>query len=541
MSFCRAGAGHLRGPSKALHFAARCPWVRRCRSGPGMAAGATELMTKGRRVRRARCRWPAVLVATATGLLVLVLPAPSFAGRTPGGSADGVLGSTISKRSAIPCQELCATPFMAHVASSLIPNSTRQANDDSPAFTDPEPPPKGFVHLDLWPHGRGTIKATTDNADPGESANPVHCGLETGGSCTGTYLPGRVVRLEARPDSTERLSTFEAWSDNRCPTGPVCEIRVDADPVSQSVAALFSPQPVIVFMQPSSDRSTVTSVPPGMMCEGSPDPAENVSCIAEFPLFSEVSLVAEGTEPVWGPDCDSAVGATCHLSVKMARPVNVGFHGIDPGHWGGGGNLGVYFYVVKAGTGEGRVHSRLIDCGSRCTTSGLFGKPLTLTAAPDAGSRFVGWKGGCGRAPRCELFMGPVTRVVAVFDTAAPPRTRDAPLGKKGGGRGGNAGGGSGKGEGRPFKANFGDIEIRRVRGRRVIHFSIGVSSRATVRARLGRKSRTVASRTWQVGSGAHRLRLRLAPKARNGLYRLRVSARGQAGTTRVFTRRLRW
>jgi hypothetical protein len=508
-------------------------------------------MTEGRRIPTACCRWTAVLVATAAALLVLVLPTPSPADRTPSASVDDALGSTISRRSGVSCPELCATAFMTR-PRKLITNSTRQANGDPPfVLPGSEPPPKGFVHLDLWPHGRGAITATIDNPAPGESAEPLRCGLDATGprdrgvSCTGTYLPGRVVRLEARPHSArpgsnDPPSTFEAWSDNRCPTGPVCEIRVDADPVSQSVTAVFSPQPVFVIIYPSPDPATVRSVPPGIMCEG-PIDFRGPSCSAEFPLLTDVTLVAEGTNPVWGPDCDSAEGATCHLKVGMTRHVTVRFDGEDPGPWPHGGELGAHFYVVKAGTGKGTVRGRLIDCGSRCTTTGLFGKPQTLTADPDAGSRFVGWKGACGSAPRCELFIGPVTRVVAVFDTAPPVRRRDAPLAKKGGGRGGNPGVSSGKGNGGTFTADFGDLEIRRVRGRRLIQFNVAVSSPATVRARLGRKARTVVSRTWQVGSGTHRLRLRVARKARNGLYRLRVSARGQAGTTRVFTRRLRW
>jgi hypothetical protein len=416
-------------------------------------------------------------------------------------------------------------------ANTRILHNTRQAADDPPFYPPgTAPPPKGFVHLHLWPHGRGTVTATIDNPAPGESVHP-----------TGTYLPGRVVRLEARPDSTEGPSAFGAWSDNRCPAGPVCELRMDADPASQSIAALFSPQPVIVAMLPSSDRATVTSVPPGIMCEGSDRP-EGVFCsAADFPLFTDVALSAEGTDPVWGPQCDRVVGATCYVSVQMTRNVAVGFHGKDPGPTPGGGYLGVHFHVVKAGTGSGRVQGKLIDCGRKCTTDGPFGTPQTLTADPDAGSRFVGWKGACGRAPRCGLFMGPVTRLAAVFDVAATARPTGAPGGKKRGGGDGNAGTGSREGRRTAFKANIGDIEIRRVRGRRVIQFRVRVSSRATVRARLGRKAGSVVARTWQVRSGVRQLRLRVPRKARSGLYRLRISARGHTGTTKVFTRPLMW
>jgi hypothetical protein len=88
-------------------------------------------------------------------------------------------------------------------------------------------------------------------------------------------------------------------------------------------------------------------------------------------------------------------------------------------------------------------------------------------------------------------------------------------------------------------------VRVRRiaVRGsgrRRVILIRIGVNARATVRARLLRGRRQVASRRWRVRAGQRVLRMRVPARARRGVYRLRLTIRDSTGQTRRVTRSVR-
>ncbi len=74
--------------------------------------------------------------------------------------------------------------------------------------------------------------------------------------------------------------------------------------------------------------------------------------------------------------------------------------------------------VVLAGTGMGTVTSSPsgIDCGSDCSEPFDAGTVVTLTAAPDAGSTFMGWSGGgCTGTGSCVATVTAVTAVAATF------------------------------------------------------------------------------------------------------------------------------
>ena len=71
-----------------------------------------------------------------------------------------------------------------------------------------------------------------------------------------------------------------------------------------------------------------------------------------------------------------------------------------------------------------------LDCGTVCTASFGFGKPITLTANPDDGSLFDGWNGVCARTQlTCTFPAGPITSIRAVFTRdATAPTTPGVPV-----------------------------------------------------------------------------------------------------------------
>src|SRR6266498_145715 len=75
--------------------------------------------------------------------------------------------------------------------------------------------------------------------------------------------------------------------------------------------------------------------------------------------------------------------------------------------------------VVKIGAGSGTVTSAPvgINCGASCSASYSSGTAVTLTAAPAAGSTFIGWSGGgCSGAGSCTVTLTATTTVTATFD-----------------------------------------------------------------------------------------------------------------------------
>lgn len=74
--------------------------------------------------------------------------------------------------------------------------------------------------------------------------------------------------------------------------------------------------------------------------------------------------------------------------------------------------------VTKAGNGGGMVTSSPagVSCGGDCLEAYTFGTLVTLTATPDAGSIFDGWKGGgCAGTDPCVVTLATDTSIMATF------------------------------------------------------------------------------------------------------------------------------
>ena len=79
--------------------------------------------------------------------------------------------------------------------------------------------------------------------------------------------------------------------------------------------------------------------------------------------------------------------------------------------------------VIKNGNGSGTITSDLagIDCGGDCVSEFPINGMITLTAVPDAHSRFIGWCGGdCHGTGPCEVTMDQSRTVLAMFIKRGP-------------------------------------------------------------------------------------------------------------------------
>jgi hypothetical protein len=87
--------------------------------------------------------------------------------------------------------------------------------------------------------------------------------------------------------------------------------------------------------------------------------------------------------------------------------------------------------VTLAGAGTGTVTSSPggIDCGSDCGESYPVDSVVTLTAAPDAGSRFAGWGAPCTGTGSCTLTLAGAHTVMATFNASGPSAGGGIPFG----------------------------------------------------------------------------------------------------------------
>jgi uncharacterized repeat protein (TIGR02543 family) len=130
--------------------------------------------------------------------------------------------------------------------------------------------------------------------------------------------------------------------------------------------------------------------------------------------------------------CDSATGATCNVTMAVARSVIATFELVPVTH---------ALTVVKGGTGTGTVTGGGISCGATCSASVNSGTAVTLTATADVGSAFAGWT-GCDSATgtTCNVTMAADRSVTATFDTVGT--THALTVVKAGNGTGTVTGGG---------------------------------------------------------------------------------------------------
>jgi len=347
--------------------------------------------------------------------------------------------------------------------------------------------------------------------------NPVD--FDTPGeACRFALRQGDAVTLTALATDPVR---FRGWSDDRCPAGPVptCTLVLED---AQTVVALFSP--VTVSVHPTGVHGTSTvkiDDAAGHTCTAI-DGGDVNTCT--FDLFSTLTLVATAGEskdqPVWNerdcslvPDGVQLVEA-CTATLLGGQQFNIGFG--EPPPEDQPPKVDVIFRARTTGSGSGTIRGDL-DCGSRCSVTKPFREPVTLVAAPAAGSRFVRWSGGCGTVTTCTL-QAIATSVSAEFEPLPDSVSRNGPSSLK-------------PKLGGPFKALLGTIATVGHRDGRQIRIPIGVNAPAGVRVRLVKKGRTVKSRLFSLQAGVSLMSLGVPKRAHAGRYRLKITIRDRRGS----------
>jgi hypothetical protein len=237
--------------------------------------------------------------------------------------------------------------------------------------------------LDITKIGSGSGTVTSDPA-----------GIDCGETCSYEFNPDTIITLTAVPDADSR---FAGWTGGCTGEEETCQVTMDT---AKTVSAEFIMQYDLTVTKTGSGSGAVTSVPAGIDC------GEN--CTFKFDLDEVVALTAE-TDPDslfsgWSDDCS---GETCSVTMDGDKTVTANF------------SLILYALdITKIGSGSGTVTSDPagIDCGETCSYEFNPDTIITLTAVPDADSRFAGWTGGCsGEEETCQVTMDTVKTVSAEF------------------------------------------------------------------------------------------------------------------------------
>lgn len=180
------------------------------------------------------------------------------------------------------------------------------------------------------------------------------------------------------------------------------------------------------------------SVESGFNCAGSP----SVCTAINYPLNTSMTGTGSGTvtsAPTGincGADCTETYSSGTLVSLSAAAQSGSFFAGWSGGGCSGTGTCAVTMNsattvsamftlstypltVTKAGLGSGTVTSSPagINCGATCTGNYNHGTNVTLTAAAQAGSSFVGWSGGgCSGIGTCVTTMSSAKTVIATFN-----------------------------------------------------------------------------------------------------------------------------
>lgn len=227
------------------------------------------------------------------------------------------------------------------------------------------------------------------------TSNPA--GITCGPACSANFDAGSTVSLTAVPDSGMQ---FAGWS-GACTGMTTCEVAMN----SVQVATATFNQSTYPLRVERTGSGTVTSDPFGVFC--------GPLCTASFTQGTMVTLTASpdsgATFGGWGGACTGA-GATCVVTMNAAKTVNATF-----------GSNAFALTVSLAGQGSGVVTSTPagIDCGASCGAQFSASAVVTLAAAADSGSTFLGWSGACSGLGDCVVSMTGPRTVTATFSRTA--------------------------------------------------------------------------------------------------------------------------
>jgi len=345
--------------------------------------------------------------AAAYSLNVTVVPPGPLSYLTvwPDGSAQPYVSTLNSWDGAVVANAAIVPAGTGGVIDVFATNATQVILDINGYFAAPGGSSGGgptSFDLTVNTSGDGTGTMYSQNLSGGDHLGTGSCG-------SGCYIfpAGTVLQLTAQPSTG---SVFGGWSGACSGTG-ACNLTMNAN---QSVTAAFlnandqfhltvsyggTGSGTIYIQNLSGGNDLGTSC--GQRCFSYP--AGTVLALTE--TAASGSFFAG-----WSGACSG--GGTCNLTMVADQSVIGAF---DLG-------AGFTLAVTENGTGSGTVTSSPagIACGATCSASYASGTQVSLNAAANPASVFVGWSGGgCSGNAACTVPMNGNQAVAATFNAAS--------------------------------------------------------------------------------------------------------------------------
>ncbi len=252
---------------------------------------------------------------------------------------------------------------------------------------------QGAIPLSMAPATNSLTVYSAGNGSGAVTSSPS--GIDCGATCNMVYDSGTQITLTATADTS---SEFSGWSGACAGTNTDCQVMLLADDV---VTATFQLKTFALEVDTTGSGSgRVTSNPAGINC-GS-------TCTHDYEIGKRITLTAAPDANAkfvgWGGACSGSQN-TCKVTITDALSVTAEF--------------ALKEFTLEVQTdGHGKVTSNPagINCGSTCTHDYEIGEQITLTAAPDANAKFVGWGGACsGSQNTCKVTITDALSVTAEF------------------------------------------------------------------------------------------------------------------------------
>ncbi len=305
--------------------------------------------------------------------------------------ADPDPGSTFTGWSGSGCSGTATCEVTMSAAKSVTAEFTEDAK---PEFT-----------LEVNPAGSGT--GTVTSSPSGISCSPT---------CEADFEEDTEVTLTGSPGANSKAVVWTGCDsvngENKC--------LVTMDEAKEVTATFDLEAHLLSVTKTGSGTGKVSSTPAGIDC-GSGSECEE--------LYEHGAVVTLSADPDPGSEftgfSGACTGATCEVTMSSAKSVSANFDEESSAPK-------FLLSVDVIGTGSGTVTSDkgLIVCDPACSDEYEEGTAVVLTATPDPGSTFVGWKycdkgGVAGR--KCTLTMSKAKSLKATFTTTHDLEVSKAP------------------------------------------------------------------------------------------------------------------
>ncbi|CAN5162204.1 hypothetical protein BH20ACI2_BH20ACI2_04410 [soil metagenome] len=227
-------------------------------------------------------------------------------------------------------------------------------------------------------------------------------GINCGGNCptaSAAFPIDSQVTLTVAPNVG---SNFTGWSGGGCSGTGTCVVTLNAATTVNAGFVLQTFPLSVVKAGTGAATATVVSTPAGISCGDDCDETYNFGSAIALTASTAPGTTFNG----WSGAGCSGTG-TCVVTVFSSLSVTATF------------TIQTFsLNITKSSNGSGVVTSDLpgVNCGTDCSKIYNIGTVVTLTAAPDPGTNFVGWSGGgCSGTGTCIVTMNQMTVVTATF------------------------------------------------------------------------------------------------------------------------------